>query len=828
MPKDSPTPDIDPVDVTQSAGEAPRGGWLGLFFLRPYGKHNLSTFAAISIGAAWVLIMIMATVEGAIWASISRYLVPEVFAFARPVVAALMFLIIFIVIWTVDAMLIMYTRPEPPRRQYRYFMAQSRGPAIVSRSAAEQGDAEAARQAAAERKPQAHDVLKDRRGQTEEQRKFWLGILVRVSIIALSLIITASFLEQAIREDEILKEYEAARREVRTTKVAGVEAGENARIATLTEQKQSPEQTLKDLRTERDKAVGSLREEITALEDELAKWRREAELERTGADGRAPGKGANWRAAVENADRIEQELADKRAERDRRAATFETSITDYGQRVAAIDAQMTEAQERLDSVRDDANDPTMSLEDFARKYALQVPREGLGTRVEMLRRIKARESVPFIESVKGLSSAFLGLLFLALVAIKLFEPRSMRLYYDEALQRAYREYKAGRFDHVPGFDPPDAPRGLSYEAFAESYAVHRDDPDFFHDHEFDRAEAAYWTQELDINARLREQAAQSEEDRKKLSEAFQHTEQAKRTDYELEKKRKGDDITLQKQRADLQQQRAKAAKALWAERAEKRQQFEERRAELEQLKQRLTHDLERLAEADRLREERLASDTELERRRLDTVAERIRADNHEKLLKAELAHAIERRDELVAAIDMQIDATRESRNAFYTELTDLKTRNQALDSSAAELKSRIETDGHDLSKLRTDLEQLRQKAKRIRKQLRTSDSMDDDEEREAEVDLNACKQDISKTEAEIARHADVAAKQASAQQELAEVTMQSDALKKRIHVVEEAIERCNKEEHELQQTRRKTMINLDIAVARTDATARRLAEDVPA
>jgi hypothetical protein len=42
--------------------------------------------------------------------------------------------------------------------------------------------------------------------------------------------------------------------------------------------------------------------------------------------------------------------------------------------------------------------------------------------------------------------AFLGFLFVALVLLKLFEPRSVKVYFSEWLQDLYRQYQGGLFD----------------------------------------------------------------------------------------------------------------------------------------------------------------------------------------------------------------------------------------------------------------------------------------------------------------------------------------------------------------------------------------------
>ena len=87
----------------------------------------------------------------------------------------------------------------------------------------------------------------------------------------------------------------------------------------------------------------------------------------------------------------------------------------------------------------------MSDAAVAERFKLAMPGDSFQERARALAAIK-NDSYRLTERAV---QAFLGFLFVALVLLKLFEPRSVKVYFSERLQGLYRQYRGGLFDSAP-------------------------------------------------------------------------------------------------------------------------------------------------------------------------------------------------------------------------------------------------------------------------------------------------------------------------------------------------------------------------------------------
>jgi hypothetical protein len=107
---------------------------------------------------------------------------------------------------------------------------------------------------------------------------------------------------------------------------------------------------------------------------------------------------------------------------------------------AALTAEHARAVAEFDSLTDAA---------MAERYKLALPGDSFQERARALANIRNDSYLLTERAVQ----AFLAFLFVALVLLKLFEPRSVRVYFSERLQGLYRQYQGGLFD--PHLDPAE-------------------------------------------------------------------------------------------------------------------------------------------------------------------------------------------------------------------------------------------------------------------------------------------------------------------------------------------------------------------------------------
>ena len=83
--------------------------------------------------------------------------------------------------------------------------------------------------------------------------------------------------------------------------------------------------------------------------------------------------------------------------------------------------------------------------DLATRYNLVLPQSSILSNREALMALRKR---PEHQQTELAIKAFLGFIFVGLLILKLFEPRSIKLYLSEVLQGENQRYLAGSFDHL--------------------------------------------------------------------------------------------------------------------------------------------------------------------------------------------------------------------------------------------------------------------------------------------------------------------------------------------------------------------------------------------
>lgn len=524
-----------------------------------------------------MVILLMASLEGFVWGAVGFSLVPEATAWLAPAIGLFLFALMFSVIWILDASLIMSEKPRL-RRQ--------------GRQGAEQGGT----------KPRnAGPWLR------------WLfGLLVRIAIVAVSLYVTAPFIEKLIRADDIaaghqtqVERYFDERERVLNAQIeeraAQHDAGYRARIQGIEQQVRDVKKELAAERKRRDQLSADERPEIEVLAQDLAEARKRVGDELLGREGRPQGYGPEARRWEAQAQALEDTLTAKRREHAERLAPIEARIGELRQRLEALNASIVEVREQeralLERIADEveAEQPPASppkLTFAAQSKALNALRES-----------PAEQGVPHFETVEGFAQAALGILFFALIALKLFEPAAVQTYYSETAQVQYRNYLNGDLADIPGFGhPQDAKRRLSPAEFARRWEQWERDPAAFVANHRDELEAqadlarlnADHTHERELLSRRREgidhQLALEHRQREAELKAREHELALRLQQMEA---RLGDETDLQRERDRLQLERERQDQSLAQAETERKQRDQQR----DDLRQRLEHHRAQLAQA---------------------------------------------------------------------------------------------------------------------------------------------------------------------------------------------------------------------------------------
>lgn len=542
--------------------------------LKPYGNALLTPAAAAWIGSARVLVLLMASIEGFVWGAVGLSMVPKETAWLGPPVGLFLFALMFAVIWILDASLVMSEKPSGK------LLSSDKGLAGTGR------------------------------------RLRWLsGLLVRVAIVAISLYVTAPFIEKLIRADDIatwhqarVEQYFDQRARDLTEQVearaAQQEAGYTARIEDLQREIGLLQQAIEAERQAHEQLIAEYQPEIQVLTRDLAEARKRVGDEILGRDGRREGFGPEAKKWTDRADQLAEVLAGKRAELNNRLAPIANNIQDQQARFDRLNDVLAEVRtqqqnlladitEEVEAQQPPAAPPTLTF--AARSKALNALRES-----------PAEQGVPHFETVEGFAQAALGILFCALIALKLFEPAAVQAYFSDSIQDEYPKYLDGGLADIPGFHHYDDPaRRLTPGEFARRWRQWQHDPD---------AMVAEYRAEIEAQRRLARMNADHAYEHELLSrrreniddqlalERRQRESELAARERELElrleklRARLGDEAELERERdrdtlAQEQQQRAAArAQAEQTAREQRRQALE---LELERLRTELDAQQER-------------------------------------------------------------------------------------------------------------------------------------------------------------------------------------------------------------------------------------------
>lgn len=88
---------------------------------------------------------------------------------------------------------------------------------------------------------------------------------------------------------------------------------------------------------------------------------------------------------------------------------------------------------------------TLSRADLADRYGVRVTPDGLQARTAAMEEVQRQ---PGFKRTEWTIRAFLFGIFLLVLTLKIFQPRSVRLYYSEERQDCYEQYCAGHFDDL--------------------------------------------------------------------------------------------------------------------------------------------------------------------------------------------------------------------------------------------------------------------------------------------------------------------------------------------------------------------------------------------
>ncbi|MBB1125855.1 DUF4407 domain-containing protein [Thiospirillum jenense] len=419
--------------------------------LRPYGSSLATPAVIVWLAFAWVIITLMAGIEGIVWGFVGASIVPQNAALLRPFAGLFMFALMFAVIWIVDASLVMSERPTT-RADHGY---------INSRKSA------------------------------GAQFRWGFGLIMRVAIVSISLYVTAPFLAKLIRADDIASYHQRQVEQYYTRRDAELQVQIHQRTASIEQLFQERAAILESriaqltadltaVRTQRASLNNEYAPELSVLRSELAAAQQRLGDELLGRNERLEGYGPEAQRWETRVNALTAQLAAKQKEINGRLNTVgTTAVANQEQQLQQLTTELSELrhnkQKRIDAViaeitaqQPEALPPRLTF--AARSKALQA-----------LRNSPDESGVPHFETVEGFAQAALGILFFALIALKLFEPAAVRAYFSEALQFQYRKYRQGGLADIPGFEPPQAPaRWLNPIEFAQLWQRYEAAPEMFY------------------------------------------------------------------------------------------------------------------------------------------------------------------------------------------------------------------------------------------------------------------------------------------------------------------------------------------------------------
>jgi hypothetical protein len=668
------------LDAVEHAGFPQRPSLLDVFTLRPYGRSMLTPAAAVWLGSAWIVIMLMASIEGFVWGAVGASLVPSAAPWLRAPVAVFMFLLLFAIVWIVDASLIMSERPTLAHRRRHAMDDGGAGPVL----------------------------------------RWYFGILVRIAIVGISLYVTAPFIEKLIRADDIaawhqqqvehyFEQRDATLREQVRAGAAQRDAGLAGRVQALEQDIARLESSLAAERERRERIEAESQPQIDVLTRDLADARQRLGDELLGREGRPEGFGPEARKWDARANELETQLGEIQAQRDARVAGIEATIAELQQRLA----------ERGDTLQSVRMEQTAMLDDITRQIRAEQPpalppkltfaaqSKGLAA----LRTSPTEAGVPHFETVEGFAQAALGILFFALLALKLFEPSSVHAYYSETVQLQYRKYLAGGLADIPGFDGWEDPvRRLSPVAFARLWERWERDPEGY---------AARYQAVHAAEARLRHLVA----DTRYEAELLERRRDDIGARLQLERRRQEAELAAREQ--ELAVQARETERRLSAETDAELERIALARAEAEAAHATALAALEQRLDAERKRvdaelaerraaweRERVAAEAELDRRRreFELVEQRARDQSRRKQAALDDRRRLKERDLAQRATSEQADREARQREVRIRETRTLLEQERAagerLRAQIAEVQARRSERNDRAAALGAELDQI--------------------------------------------------------------------------------------------------------------------------
>ncbi|MGB5832222.1 MAG: hypothetical protein WBG92_09570 [Thiohalocapsa sp.] len=631
------------------------------FTLRPYGRNLITPAVSVWLGSAWVLILLMASIEGFVWGAVGASLVPSASRWMAMPVAGFMFLLLFAIVWIIDSSLIMSERPSLRLRQPHAADQQGIGPTV----------------------------------------RWFLGLLVRVAIVSISLYVTAPFIEKLIRADDIagwpqvrveqyFKDRDATIQNQISARAEQMDAGLSARIASL---EQEIARLSASLQAEQERRAGIeavYAPEIEVLSRDLADALARVGDEVLGRDGRAEGYGPEARKWDARAKLVQEKMDEIQTEREARLSGIETAI-------AAQQERLRERSDALEQVRIAQAQLMTEVSDAvtAEQPPPAPPRLTFAARskgLSDLRNSPDEAGVPHFETVEGFAQAALGILFFALIALKLFEPAAVHAYFSEVTQFQYRKYLAGGLADIPGFELHDDPvRRLSPVAFYRLWERYEQDPDDY----FEQIQAVVGV-EARVRRLLADQAYELEllerqrediDDRLRLDRRRREVELAAR-ERELNlrlddaRKRLSAETDAEIERLEAQRTEARRAHAIEMEQLAINAAAERQRVDDELADRRREWEQQHAAEEEELRRKRQTFEDSRQNAQDEMRLRRTAIDDQRRLREIELQQAATDSDRAQqrAARQLRMDETRalianerEIQNRRRAEISELRT-----------------------------------------------------------------------------------------------------------------------------------------------------------
>jgi len=626
--------------------------------LRPYGASLATPAVRVWLGFAWVIILLMASIEGIVWGLVSASIVPDAIRWLQPIAGLFMFALMFSVIWIVDASLIMSERPTLRSRRWNPFINQGFGAVF----------------------------------------RWFFGLLLRVAIVAVSLYVTAPFLGKLIRADDISSYHQRQVEQYYTQRDAILQTHVRERAAQIEALYRERTQPLEAeigrinqaLALERDRRLQMETEyapELAILRQDLVAVRERLGNEVMGRKGRPEGRGPEARKWEINAQQIASVLTAKQAEVDNRLSAVIAQIK-------ALEDSLATTSERLNQLRQEQQ--TRLDQATAELRAQQVealpPRLTFAARSKILHALRQspdENGVPHFETVEGFSQAALGVLFFALIALKLFEPAAVSAYFSETMQLQYRKYLVGGLADIPGFETwQDADQQLNPLEFVRLWQLYEKDPAAFY-----AARQAF----LEVREPLlKYQAGQSFE-----QELLQLRQENLQQEHEFVSRRRDLELAAYDQELSLRTAQLKA------------QLDEQTRAQLDQRRVELASELHK-ARADWARQRAIEEETLLQQREAFEQAQEVARNE----LRARL-HDIERLREQTLTDVQQTEAER--RQTHLQQLSE-----QAANRRREAFQIRLTGIRFELNRLRgldakqsADLRNLRQSGRKLEEEMAT-------------------------------------------------------------------------------------------------------------